>query len=159
MNISLIIIFVILALVGTAVLWLMTPLSDREKKHLAGKAMKKTSNLKRFMNDAYVAVEKARMTEDVYDYLTSYMEELIRLLRKIQNDEELNHICNYIDRVKECDAALEKEYNEIVKWMAAEEKYYFDFNPAVTRIKDAGDLLLLTAIDVRAYLKTKTEYD
>lgn len=158
MNIPLIIIFVILALVGMVILWLVTPLSDREKKYLARKAMK-TSNLKRFMNDAYVAVEKARMTEDVYDYLTSYMRELIRLLRKIQNDEELNHICNYIDRVKECDAALEKEYNEIMKWMDAEEKYYFDFNPAVSHIKDAGDLLLLTAIDVRAYIKAKTECD
>lgn len=148
---SWIVIFIIIALLGAIIIWLRTPFTDTEKKHLAELTRTK-SRLKGFMNECYITIEKTRQIEDVYTYFLSYIDDVLRLLHTIQNDNEISRICEHLDTVNQLYIEIESEKKIISEWVAGGKQEGYDFNDIVYKLHNAGDVILLTAINTKKAL-------
>ena len=138
---SWIVIFIIIALLGAIIIWLRTPFTDTEKKHLAELTRTK-SRLKGFMNECYITIEKTRQIED----------DVLRLLHTIQNDNEISRICEHLDTVNQLYLEIESEKKIISEWVAGGKQEGYDFNDIVYKLHNAGDVILLTAINTKKAL-------
>lgn len=145
---SWIIIFIIVAILGAIVIWLRTPFTDREKKYIV-KLTRTKSRLKGFMNECYVTIEKTRQIEDVYEYFLSYIDDVLRLLHTIQNDKEISRVCEHLDMVNQLYVEINTEREIISEWVDGGRQGGYDFNDIIIKLHNAGDVILLTAIDTK----------